>query len=80
MPTRGFEEIVKLSDETVTPERTIPPAALLVAIGITIILYIAVSISVVSIGGYEAIAGSPPTPPLPRLQVRRCPAGICCLP
>ncbi|GAB7015226.1 APC family permease [Methanogenium cariaci] len=55
---QGFEEIVKLSDETVTPERTIP-AALLVAIGITIILYIAVSISVVSIGGYEAIAGSP---------------------
>ncbi|KAF1078026.1 APC family permease [Methanogenium sp. MK-MG] len=54
---QGFEEIVKLSDETVRPERTIP-AALLMAIGITIVLYIAVSISVVSIGGYEAIAGS----------------------
>ena len=55
---QGFEEIVKLSDETVRPEKTIP-AALLVAIVITILLYIAVSISVVSIGGYEAIAGSP---------------------
>lgn len=55
---QGFEEIVKLSDETVRPERTIP-MALLVAIGITILLYIAVSISVVSIGGSEAIAGSP---------------------
>lgn len=55
---QGFEEIVKLSDETVRPEKTIP-AALLVAIAITIILYIAVSLSVVSIGGYEAIAGSP---------------------
>lgn len=55
---QGFEEIVKLSDETVRPERTIP-AALLMAIAVTILLYIAVSISVVSIGGYEAIAGSP---------------------
>ncbi|MDE4908853.1 APC family permease [Methanogenium marinum] len=55
---QGFEEIVKLSDETVQPEKTIP-MALLVAIGITILLYIAVSISVVSIGGAEAIAGSP---------------------
>jgi APA family basic amino acid/polyamine antiporter len=55
---QGFEEVVKLSDETVHPERTIP-AALLVAIVITILLYIAVSISVVSIGGYEVIAGSP---------------------
>lgn len=55
---QGFEEIVKLSDETVQPEKTIP-AALLVAIVITILLYIAVSLSVVSIGGYEAIAGSP---------------------
>ena len=55
---QGFEEIVKLSDETIHPEKTIP-AALLVAIAITILLYIAVSLSVVSIGGYEAIAGSP---------------------
>lgn len=55
---QGFEEIVKLSDETVHPEKTIP-MALLMAIAVTILLYIAVSISVVSIGGYEAIAGSP---------------------
>ena len=54
---QGFEEIVKLSDETVRPEHTIPKA-LITAIGITIILYIAVALSVVSIGGYEAIAGS----------------------
>jgi APA family basic amino acid/polyamine antiporter len=55
---QGFEEMVKLSDETIQPEKTIP-AALLAAIIVTIILYIAVSISVVSIGGYEMIAGSP---------------------
>ena len=55
---QGFEEMVKLSDETIQPEKTIP-AALLTAIVISILLYIAVSISVVSIGGYELIAGSP---------------------
>ena len=55
---QGFEEIVKLSDETIQPEKTIPKA-LLVAIGVTVLLYIAVSISVVSIGGAELIAGSP---------------------
>jgi APA family basic amino acid/polyamine antiporter len=55
---QGFEGIVKLSDETVEPERTIPKA-LILALIITIILYTLVSISIVSIGGWEAIAGSP---------------------
>lgn len=55
---QGFEEIVKLSEETVEPERTIPKG-LIIAIAVTVILYIAVSIAIVSIGGYEAVAGSP---------------------
>jgi len=55
---QGFEEIVKLSDETVEPEHTIPKA-LILALIITITLYILVSVCIVSIGGWEAIAGSP---------------------
>jgi APA family basic amino acid/polyamine antiporter len=55
---QGFEEMVKLSDETIQPEKTIP-AALLTAIVISIVIYIAVSITAVSIGGYEMIADSP---------------------
>jgi len=54
---QGFEEIVKLSEETIEPERTIPKG-LLIAVAVTVILYIAVSIAIVSIGGYEAVAGS----------------------
>ncbi|WP_421909482.1 APC family permease [Methanolacinia petrolearia] len=54
---QGFEEIVKLSEENVEPERTIPKG-LMIAVVVTVILYIAVSISIVSIGGYEAVAGS----------------------
>ncbi|MBN2734861.1 MAG: amino acid permease, partial [Methanomicrobiaceae archaeon] len=55
---QGFEEIVKLSEETVEPEKNIPKG-LILAIIITIILYLAVSISIVSIGGWEEVAGSP---------------------
>ncbi len=55
---QGFEEMVKLSDETIEPEKTIPKA-LFTAILISIVIYIAVSLTVVSIGGYEMIAGSP---------------------
>ena len=55
---QGFEEIVKLSDETLIPEKTIP-RGLMIAVIITTLLYIAVSVSVVSISGYETIAGSP---------------------
>jgi len=54
---QGFEEIVKLSDETLTPEKNIP-RGLMIAVIITTLLYIAVSVSVVSISGYETIAGS----------------------
>ena len=54
---QGFEEIVKLSEETIEPERTIPKG-LIIAVVVTVVLYIAVSISIVSIGGYEAVAGS----------------------
>ncbi|WP_394326387.1 hypothetical protein, partial [Methanoculleus sp. DTU007] len=38
----GFEEMVKLSEETKNPERNIP-LALIIALGISIILYILVS-------------------------------------
>ena len=55
---QGFEEIVKLSDESLVPEKTIP-RGLMFAVIITTLLYIAVAVSVVSISGYEAIAGSP---------------------
>lgn len=55
---QGFEEIVKLSDETVNPVKNIPTSVILALI-ITTTLYIAVSVSIVSIGGWELIAGSP---------------------
>ncbi|NYT05450.1 MAG: amino acid permease [Methanomicrobiales archaeon] len=55
---QGFEEIVKLSEETVNPERTIPQG-LLMALVVTILLYIAVAIAAVSIGGWQQLAGSP---------------------
>ncbi|MHC1626659.1 MAG: APC family permease [Methanoculleaceae archaeon] len=54
---QGFEEIVKLSEETFNPEKTIP-AGLLLALSFTIVIYVLVAISVVSIGGWQSIAGS----------------------
>ena len=54
---QGFEEIVKLSEETIEPEKNIPKS-LIFAVLITIVLYVAVSISIVSIGGWQEIAGS----------------------
>lgn len=54
---QGFEEIVKLSEETKDPERTIP-LGLIIALSVTILLYVLVSVSVVSISGWEAVAGS----------------------
>jgi APA family basic amino acid/polyamine antiporter len=53
----GFEGIVKLSDETRDPERTIP-RALLLSLGITIVLYILVALCAVSVSGWELVAGS----------------------
>lgn len=53
----GFEEIVKLSEETRNPERNIP-IALLTALAISILLYILVSLAAVSIVGWEQLAAS----------------------
>lgn len=53
----GFESIVKLSEETKSPERTIPKS-LLLAILISIILYILVAISAVSVMGWEKLGTS----------------------
>lgn len=55
---QGFEEVVKLSEETVNPESTIPKS-LIIALAATILLYMLVSIAAVSIAGWEGIAGSP---------------------
>jgi APA family basic amino acid/polyamine antiporter len=48
---------VKLSEETKSPERTIP-LALLLSLAITILLYILVAACAVSVAGWELIAGS----------------------
>jgi APA family basic amino acid/polyamine antiporter len=53
----GFEEMVKFADETRQPSRVIP-RALLLAIGICIVLYVLVSLSAVSVVGYEALSSS----------------------
>jgi len=54
----GFEGIVKLSEETREPEKTIPDG-LLLALVISIVLYILVSISAVSVLSWQQIAASP---------------------
>ena len=53
----GFEEMVKLSEETKNPERNMP-LALIAALAITIILYILVALSVVSVVPWEVLAAS----------------------
>ncbi|HIJ99077.1 TPA: amino acid permease [archaeon] len=53
----GFEEIVKLSEETKNPTKTIP-TALIIAMVISTIIYILVSISAVSILGWEKLGTS----------------------
>ncbi len=53
----GFEEIVKLSEETKDPERTIP-LGLLISIAITTVVYILVALSAVGILGWQALAAS----------------------
>ncbi len=53
----GFESIVKLSEETKNPEKTIPKG-LILAIMISIVLYISVAISAVSVIGWEKLAAS----------------------
>lgn len=54
----GFEEIVKLSDETHEPNRNIP-LAIILAMVISTFLYILVAFSSVSILGWQYIANSP---------------------
>ncbi|MHC1631263.1 MAG: APC family permease [Methanotrichaceae archaeon] len=53
----GFEEMVKLSEETKNPEKTIPKA-LIIALVITIVLYILVALSAVSIVGWNRLGAS----------------------
>ena len=53
----GFEDIVKLAQETRSPEKNIPKA-LILSIMITVVLYILVAVSAVSILGYEALSTS----------------------
>lgn len=51
----GFEDIVRLSEETKNPRRIIPKA-LILSLVISTILYIAVAIAAVSIVGWEALS------------------------
>jgi APA family basic amino acid/polyamine antiporter len=53
----GFESIVKLSEETKSPEKTIPKALILAIVG-SIILYVAVAVSAVSLMGWERLSAS----------------------
>lgn len=53
----GFESIVKLSEETKDPERTIPKG-LMLAILISIVLYVSVALSAISVLGWERLSGS----------------------
>jgi APA family basic amino acid/polyamine antiporter len=53
----GFEDIVRLSEETKNPTKTIP-TALILAIVISTILYIGTAIAAVSVIGWEALSQS----------------------
>ena len=54
----GFDEVITLAEETRDPTRTVP-RALLLALGMSTVLYIAVAISAVSVLGAGALAASP---------------------
>ena len=53
----GFEEIVKLAEETKNPERNIP-LGLILAVSASVILYIFVAFSAVSVLGWEKLSQS----------------------
>ncbi len=53
----GFEEMVKLSEETREPEKTIP-RALILAVSASIILYILVALSAISVLGWQKLSQS----------------------
>jgi APA family basic amino acid/polyamine antiporter len=55
---QGFEEMVKLSEETREPQKTIP-RGLMLALVITITLYLLVAVAAVSAVGYQRLAASP---------------------
>ena len=54
---QGFESMVKFSEETIKPETTVPKA-LILAIAISVILYVLVALSVVSVLGWQQLAVS----------------------
>ncbi|MFI5325653.1 MAG: APC family permease, partial [Candidatus Rokuibacteriota bacterium] len=51
----GFDEVITLAEETRDPTRTVP-RALLLALGLSTALYIAVAVAAVSVLGAEALA------------------------
>jgi len=53
----GFEDIVRLSEETKNPKKTIP-TALILAIVISTILYVTTAVAAVSVVGWKALAAS----------------------
>jgi APA family basic amino acid/polyamine antiporter len=54
----GFDEVITLAEETRDPTRTVP-RALLLALGLSTVLYIAVAVAAVSVLGATALASSP---------------------
>jgi amino acid transporter len=54
----GFDEVITLAEETRDPTRTVP-RALLLALGLSAALYVAVAIAAVSVLGAAALAASP---------------------
>ena len=54
----GFDEVITLAEETRDPSRTVP-RALLLALGLSTALYVAVAIGAVSVLGADALAASP---------------------
>ncbi len=53
----GFDEVITLAEETTDPARTVP-RALLIALGVSTLLYVAVAIAAVSVLGPVALAAS----------------------
>jgi amino acid transporter len=54
----GFDEVITLAEETRDPTRTVP-RALLLALGLSTVLYVAVAVAAVSVLGADALAASP---------------------
>jgi APA family basic amino acid/polyamine antiporter len=54
----GFDEVITLAEETRDPTRTVP-RALLLALGLSTTLYVAVAVAAVSVLGAPALAASP---------------------